>query len=93
MGGAEGVVDIQVAEFSKLGGSSGLIFFFFFVEAGVFQQHHVAVFHRGDGTSRLRPDAIHCQPEVTGLMQQLTECVGGGFQREFFSGPDFGRPK
>ena len=43
MGGAESVVDVDVAEFCQLCGEVGIVLFFTLVEAEVFEQEHVAV--------------------------------------------------
>ena len=65
MRGRERVVHIDVAELRKLIGESRVVLFFFLVEAGVFQQQHVAVLHRGDSLLGSFTDAIIREADVT----------------------------
>ncbi|MPM50421.1 hypothetical protein SDC9_97160 [bioreactor metagenome] len=46
---AKRVVDIHVGKAGQLFAECGLVFGLFFAEAGILQQHHVAVFHCGNG--------------------------------------------
>ncbi len=48
VGGGESVVDIEVAELGELGDIGRIVLLLALVEAGVFQQQHVAVLHFGD---------------------------------------------
>ena len=48
MGGAEGIVDVHLADLRDLLGEVRVVLLFFLVEAGVLQQQHVAVLHSGD---------------------------------------------
>ena len=58
VGGAEGVVDVDVAELGQLLGEVGIVLFFFLVKAEVFQQQDFAVRSVGGGLFHFRTDAI-----------------------------------
>jgi len=49
------------------------------MEAGVLQQQHVAVLHRGDRLKRRRADAV--AGESHGALEQIFERRGDGSQR------------
>ena len=92
VGGAEGVVDVEVAELGELCGESRVVLFFFLVEAGIFQQQHVAIFHSGDGLGR--PRGRCSRRRESRLFQELpTSGVAAGLRENFFSGPPLGRPR
>ena len=79
MGGGEGVVDIDVAERGHRSDERRVVLFLALVEAGVFQQQHVAVGHLGDGGFRRRPDAIRSEGDR--LAEMRRERGGDGLQR------------
>ena len=58
MGGGEGVVDIDVAELGELVDMGRIVLLLALVEAGVFEQEHVAVLHFGDRVSGRLADAV-----------------------------------
>ena len=56
--GAEGVVDEDVAQLRQGGRHGGIVLFLTRMKAGVFQQQHVAVLQRGDGSFGDGADAV-----------------------------------
>ena len=56
--GRESVVDIDVAELGQLLDEGRIVLFLSLVEAGVLQQQHIAVLHRGDGFLGRFADAV-----------------------------------
>jgi hypothetical protein len=74
VGGAEGVVDIEVAVFRQLGGEGGVVLLLAGVEADVLQQGHAAVLHGVDHRGGGRTDAVAGEGHL--LLQQLAQRLG-----------------
>ena len=75
----ERVVDPDVAELCEASHEGGIVLFFLFVEAGIFQAEDVAVFERGDGISRDVANAIIGKGDR--LVDDARERRGDRFQR------------
>lgn len=58
MGGAEGVVDVEIGQTRKLLSEGGVVGFLFLVETDVFQQQNVTWLEGGGGFLRRLADAI-----------------------------------
>jgi hypothetical protein len=74
VGGAEGVVDIEVAVGGQGGGEVGVVLLFAGVEADVLQQGHAAVLHGVDHLGGGRADAVAGEGHL--LLQQLAQRLG-----------------
>ena len=82
MGSAKGVVHKDVAQGGELFGQIGVILLFAFVDAAVFQQHHLAGLNR---------NAVYPMGDQRNLTaQQLAQALGNGGQRVFWSELAFG---
>ncbi len=79
MGGGEGVVDEDVAVCRELGREVGIVLLFTLVEAGVFQQQHVAVLQAGDRGGGLVADAVG--GEIDALVEDFLDGGGDRLQR------------
>ena len=86
--GAEGVVDVEVAERGDLLGEGGVALLLLGVEAEVFEQDHVAGLERGAGLGDRRADAIG--QEADRFLQQFGEPRRARRQAEFRVGLAFG---
>ncbi len=79
--GAEGVVDVHVAERGEFGGELGVVLLLARVEADVFEQQHVAGLQRRDRGRHVRPDDV-----ARGLLhrhaEQFAELGGDLVHRE-----------
>ena len=84
MGDREGVVDIDVAELGEFGDEGRIVRLLAAVEAGVFEQHDVAVGHFGDRRRRALADAIG--DEFDRPLQVVGERGADGPQRIFAVG-------
>ena len=84
----KGVVDENIAVLGEFVDKGAVVLLLALVEAGVFEQQHVAVLHRGDRLRRRRADAIagesHRAPE------QVFDRRGDGAQRVFRVGRALG---
>ena len=81
MGGAEGVVHVDLAEGGEFFGKPGVVGLFLGVKADVFEEQDLAVPETGRGGFGFRADTI--ADEFNGGGNQLTEPVGDGFERVF----------
>ena len=88
MRGGEGVVDIDIAELGQCIDEGGIVLLLRFVEAGVLQQHDVAVLHRGDRLRRNLADAIG--GEADRAAEVFGDGRGDGPQRIGFVRPALG---
>ena len=77
---AEGVVDKEVGVHGELLGELLVVGLLLRVEAGVLQQHHVAVLHLSNGLAHGHADAVGNQRH--GHAQELREAGGDGGQGE-----------
>jgi hypothetical protein len=68
VGGAEGVVDVQVAELGELGCEGGVVGLLACVEAQIFEQRDAAGLQRVDHRRGVRPDAVGGEDD--GLLKQ-----------------------
>ena len=76
---AEGVVHIDIRNLRQLFGKRRVVGFLFVVITDVFQQHHVAVLHRGHGLLDFFADAIVHKRH--GLAEQFGQFHGDGRER------------
>lgn len=81
VGGGKGVVDEDVAIGGELFGEGRVVLLLGLVEAGVFEQQHVAVAHGGDGARGLVADAVGC--EADRAAEHLRGRRGDRLKREF----------
>ena len=81
MGGAEGVVAVNIAEFGEGFGEVGIVLFFFLVEAEIFQEENFAILERIGGLFGGKADGV--VGEFDGLVQKLAKAIGDGFERIF----------
>ena len=79
MGGGEGVVDIEVAELGELFDKRRIVLFLALMEAGVFQQQHVAVVHFGDCRRRRLADAVGAEGDRA--LDDVRDRSGDGLER------------
>ena len=82
VGGAEGVVDVNVSEVGKLASEGRIVLFFFGVEADVFEQDNLAWLQTVACCFDLRTDAVG--EELNVLLQQLGQPRGNRFKRELW---------
>ena len=76
MGGAEGVVDVDIGQVRQLLGKGGVVLFLFLMEADVLQQHGLSLLQGGgQGLGAL---AHHVGGQLDLLAQQLGEALGHG---------------
>ncbi len=78
MRGAEGVVDVDVAERGQSFGKGLVVLFFLRMETQVLQQQHVARLHRGDHLLDRRADAVRRESHF--LAQESLEPLDHGRQ-------------
>jgi hypothetical protein len=97
VGGAEGVVDIDVAELGELFGEGLIAFFLFFIEAEVFQQQHLAGFELAAAVVAASPiQSLAKSTVVFDSPGPLSSSCRWGTRclREYLSvGPSLGRPR
>ena len=79
MGGGEGVVDIEVAELGELFDKGRIVLFLALMEAGVFQQQHVAVVHFGDCVGGRLADAVGAEGDRA--LDDVRDRSGDGLER------------
>ena len=84
VGGAEGVVDVQVAETGDLAGEILVAGLLFSVEAQVFEQRHLARFQRGH--LLLHVSVEHIAEELHGCAEHLGGLADDMLQRELVGG-------
>ena len=86
VGGAEGVVDVEVAEGGELFGELGVICLFFGVEAEVFEKEGLAGFELGGELGGEFADAVGGEGYVfrrsEDVVEELAEAVDDGAERE-----------
>ena len=82
MAGAKGIVHIGVGQAGQLLAELRHVLGFFLAEAGVLQQHHVAVVHGGDSGLGLRTDNLVVIGKLDGLAQLLAQAHSDGGQAE-----------
>ena len=75
----EGVVDVDIAELRELLDERRIVLFLFLVEAGVLQQQHVAVLHRGDSLFGSLADAVVREADV--LLEDVRDLMRDGLER------------
>ena len=79
MGGAEGVVDEDVAKPRELRRKGRVVRLFLGVKTEVFEQHHLARANHPNGGFGRRPDAVGA--EWAGHLQQFADPLGDRFER------------
>ena len=82
MAGAERIIHIAIRQRGQLLGEILDVLGLFLAEAGVLEQHHVAVLHRGDGGLRVLADNVVVVREHNRLAQVLGETLGNGREGE-----------
>ena len=88
MGGAEGVVDVNVGQFGEQLGEVGVVLFLFLVEAEIFQEQDFAVLEGGGELFDGGADAV--VGELHGLAEELGEAGGAGLEGVFGFGSALG---
>ena len=91
MGGAEGIVDIHVAERGQIFGKCKIVFFFFGMEARVFQHQHLPRLEGFRHLLHFRADAI--ERHLDGMPQQASQNFRSGAQAEYGIWSAFWPPK
>lgn len=81
VGGAEGIVDIELGEGGELGGEVGIVGFFLGVEANVFEEADLAVFEGVGALGDFGADNIGEKGDV--LDEELGQASGDGGESEF----------
>ena len=82
MAGAERIIHIAIRQGSEFLGELLDVLGFFLAEAGVLEQHHVAVLHRGNSSLRVLADDVVVIRKHDRLAQVLGETLGNGREGE-----------
>src|ERR1039457_6512149 len=88
MGGAEGVIDVELGKLCELLGKILIILFFFSVEAEIFKQQSLAFLELERHFFGFGPDALGAEADVFAARQFLVEhhaeTLGDGFETQLW---------